>query len=94
MLKYDFSFAFKETLESGLIFDELLETGKSTSTIMEKVNSPEPGFLRILGDDSILDEVKTLEDWLENFENFVVIKISMGIRAKRRRVITQSKKKR
>jgi len=75
MLKYDFSFAFKETLESGLSFDELLEMGKNTSTILERINSPEPGFLRILSNDSILDEVKTLEDWLENFENFVVIGI-------------------
>lgn len=75
MLKYDFSFAFKETLENGLTFDGLLETGKYTSSIREKLLSPEPGFLRILKDNSILDRVNSFKSWLGDFDNFIVVGI-------------------
>jgi len=75
MLKYDFSFAFKETLESGLSFDEIFDIGKALSANFEKVFQPLPGFLRILDDDEILEEVGALKSWLQRFENFVVIGI-------------------
>ncbi|HNU23595.1 MAG TPA: glucose-6-phosphate isomerase, partial [Mesotoga sp.] len=75
MLKYDFSFAFRETLESGLAFDEMTEIGKTLSANFEKIFLPLPGFLRILEDDEIIDEVKALRSWIEKFDNFVVIGI-------------------
>jgi glucose-6-phosphate isomerase len=75
VLKYDFSYAFKETLESGLTFDELIAIGKDVPQTIEKILSQKPGFLRILNDDSILHEVKSFSGWLENFDNFVVIGI-------------------
>ena len=75
MLKYDFSFAFKETLESGLAFDEIFDVGKALSANFEKVFQPLPGFLRILDDDEILEEVGAFKSWLQRFENFVVIGI-------------------
>ena len=75
MLKYDFSFAFKETLESGLSFDEMIDISKTLSTNFERVFQPLPGFLRILESDEILEEVKAYRSWLEHFDNFVVIGI-------------------
>lgn len=75
MLKYDFSFAFKETLESGLSFDEMIDISKTFSTNFERVFQPLPGFLRILESDEILEEVKAYRSWLEHFDNFVVIGI-------------------
>lgn len=75
MLKFDFSFAFKETLGTGLSKDEVLNNRELAESSLLGVIKSEPGFLRILKTDEYLDEVEALKGWVKNFDTLVVVGI-------------------
>ena len=75
MLKFDFSRVLKENVSSGLEVSEIEGKAKEALKSIEKMKDSEPGFLRIVGDPEILGQVKDLQEWLFNFDTFVVLGI-------------------
>ncbi len=75
MLKFDFSLAFQETLESGLSFSELTSSSDEAVSALEQVLDSRPGFISLLEDSSTVSLVERQNDWLKSFEDFVVIGI-------------------
>lgn len=75
MLKFDFSFAFKENLGTGLSKDEVFNNREFAKRSLLGVIESEPGFLRILKTDEYLDEVEALKDWVKDFVTLVVVGI-------------------
>lgn len=75
MLKFDFSLAFQETLETGLSFSELTASSADAVSALESVLESDPAFLRILSETSTIDQVEQHRSWLSGFDDFVVVGI-------------------
>lgn len=75
MLKFDFSLAFQETLETGLSFSELTASSADAVSALEDVLESDPAFLRILNETSTIDQVEQHRSWLSGFDDFVVVGI-------------------
>ncbi|MEA2066188.1 MAG: glucose-6-phosphate isomerase [Thermotogota bacterium] len=84
MLKFDFSNCFKENLGTGFTVSELLTDASTVTHSLNYIEESVPGFLRILKTDESLNEVKSLEKWVQKFDSIVVIGIggsALGNRA-------------
>lgn len=84
VLKFDFSNCFKENLGTGITVSELLTDVDAVTHSLNYVVESSPGFLRILKTNESLNEVKSLEKWIQKFDTIVVIGIggsALGNRA-------------
>ncbi len=75
MIEFDFSRFFKPNVEKGLERSEVEEIAGKIREILKEYEEEKPGFVRIVGDQRLLGSVKELEEWLVNFDDFVVLGI-------------------
>lgn len=54
---------------------EIVEHARRALDVLEKVLDENPGFLRILGDQRLLESVRAQEEWLKRFDTLVVVGI-------------------
>ena len=84
MLKFDFSYMFSPNIDRGITENEFSSLERLVIEKIEKVNTLRPGFVKIIFDNQYLDTVQSMKEWINGFENFVVIGIggsSLGARA-------------
>lgn len=54
---------------------EIVEHARRALDVLKKVLDENPGFLRILGDQRLLESVRAQEEWLKRFDTLVVVGI-------------------
>jgi glucose-6-phosphate isomerase len=75
MIKFDMSRVLKENVSGGIEKKEIEGKAKEALEVVENIKKNEPGFLRIINNPEVLGQIKELQDWLFNFEDFVVLGI-------------------
>ena len=75
MIRFDFSRLLKENVSGGITKEDLERESERAMDSVKKMRENPPGFLRIINDPEVLGQVKELQDWLFNFEDFVVLGI-------------------
>ena len=75
MIRFDFSRLFQPNIEGGLTEKEISEIKPRVEEAIDDMRKNTPGFLRIVNDQEILGQVKELEEWIFNFDDFVVLGI-------------------
>ncbi len=75
MIKYDFSRFFSPNIEGGLKKEEVESYKDLVAETVRHLREEKPGFLRIVNDHKVLDQVKEFEEWLYLFDSFVVVGI-------------------
>ncbi len=75
MLRFDFSRVLIENIPSGLTQDEIEKIASKAAEALDEMKNDQPGFLRIINNAEVLEQVKALQEWLSGFDSFVVLGI-------------------
>ncbi len=74
-MKYTFSYALKENINTGISLDNIKEVQKEIDDSFDYVLNNNPGFIQLIQTNKYIEEVLKLSDWLNNFDTVVVLGI-------------------
>nr|WP_240739530.1 hypothetical protein [Marinitoga lauensis] len=76
-IKFDFTNMFYPNIEKGIKYEEINEYKEKIEKIISEILEEEPGFLKLLKNTKYLDKILDIQEWIQSFENFVVLGIGV-----------------